>query len=86
MKPDMPCTPFAANSGLLTHEDLVAIEVFTLQPRAPRVRLRLAEKLHAQRLHPRVVADAVRSVEAQESVATALLAHYRLVISRLGQL
>jgi hypothetical protein len=36
MKPDMQCAPFAANSGLLTHEDLVAIEVFTLRPRAPR--------------------------------------------------
>ena len=62
IKPDMQRAPFAANSWLLTREDLVAVEIFTLYPRAPRARLRLAEKLHAQRLHPRVVADTVRIV------------------------
>src|SRR5580700_6603523 len=75
-----------ANSWLLAHEDFVAVEVFKLYPRAPRSRLRLAEKLHAQRLHALVVANAVRRIEPQESVAAALLAHYRLVVGRLSQL
>jgi len=63
MKPDMQQATCALNLWLLAHEDLVAIEVFTLHPRASRARL-----------------------EAQESVATALLAHYRFVIRCLGQL
>jgi hypothetical protein len=62
------------------------MEVFTLHSRAPRARLRLAEKLHAHGLHPSVVAHAIRRVECQESVAAALLAHYRLVVNCLGQL
>jgi len=45
MKPDMQRATCALNLWLLAHEDLVAIEVFTLHPRAPRARTHQASRL-----------------------------------------
>src|SRR5882757_3190590 len=77
----MPCP-----SSLLAQKQLVAVEVLELHPRSPRPRLRLAEELHAEGLHPLVLAAAVRRVEAEEGVAPPLLPHERAVRGLRGQL
>src|SRR5262245_35590713 len=68
-----------STSGLLTQEQLVAVQVLEKNARTPRARLRLAVESDPASLQDLVITNTIGGVQRQKRKAACLLAHDREV-------